>query len=253
MVWLLQKTLANPIDLKITEKHNLKPAAFKSNDLFKIELDKAVHDSKYLFFFASSPGEIELESSQSDGESVTHLCSGHNEFTCIFNMNETKALIDSPAGFRFKAKSISNPDADVHLAVYAGDYIILQNMTRQTVLLKDIENLHALVNFESTSDAEKVRIQMKAHAKREFASMEAYLNYEKEEFPSPQTHDFQFAHMDSFRSGFVAYTGENVFCGYGKNCSYRLLIETDGISSFQFSVVQGVLREKIETEFRYVN
>lgn len=252
-VWLFGQSLANEVvTFKISEKHNLAPQVQSPNNLFKVEFDGAVNDSKYFFFYAASKGQLELEYSEIDGSDWDHICAGENAVTCIFNMTDMKGIIEKPAGFRFRARSVSNPDAEVTVGVYVGDYIVLQNMTRQTVLLKEITNINALVSFQSLSDAEKVRIQLKAHAKREFASIEAYLNFDKQEFPTPSEHEFQFAHMDSYRSGFVAYSGENVFCGYGRKCEYRLSIETDGISSFQFSVVQGLEREKVETEYRYV-
>lgn len=253
MTCLVGRVLStDPVELKITEKNSLKPAAYKSEDLFKINLDQAVRDSKFVFLFAEALGEIELESSQSDGQEVQHVCTGQTTVTCIFNMTDMKALVDRPEGFRLKAKAISNPESEIRLAVYAGDYLILQNQTRQTVLLKDITTLDALVSFESASDTEKIRIQLKAHPKRDFASMETFLNFDKETFPTLEKHDIQFSHIDSFRSGFVSYKGEDDFCGNSKTCTYRLQIETDGISSFQFSVVQGQHREVIETEYRYV-
>lgn len=252
-VCLLGHALASEtIDFKISEKHSLKPTVHNSDNLFKVEFDKAVYDARYFFFYAESKGHFELEYSEIDGTDWDLICGGETAVTCIFNMTDMRGIIERPAGFRFRAKPLSNNKEEVRIGVYVGDYLVLQNMIRQTVLLKEIDSINALVSFESLSDAEKVRIQLKAHAKREFASIEAYLNFEKQGFPTPADHEFQFAHMDSYRSGFVAYSGEKVFCGYGKKCEYRLSIDTDGISSFQLSVVQGLEREKVETEYRYV-
>lgn len=252
-MWLAAEALADTVEMKIAEKHNFKPTVYKMTDLLKISLDAAVADSKYLFFYANTTGEIELEYSESSGENFDHICAGQNTVTCIFNFADMKALIEAPAGFRFRGKSVSNPNAEIHLAVYVGDYVVLEKERRQTVLMKEIKSINALISFEASSDTSKIRFQAKSHPNREFATMETYLNFNKEEFPTPAVHDFQFAHMDSFRSGFVAYDDETMFCRSGETCKYRLLIETDGISSFQFSVIQGQTRETIETDYRYVH
>ena len=221
--------------------------------LFKISLVGDVAKEKYLFISVSGKGDIQVNGLQNDDSQETHLCSGENDITCSFLVSDMEKLFNSPSGFRFSAKSISSASSPITVSAYAGDHLDLKANQRQTVILKNIETLPASVIVTPLENTSKIRIMLKSHPMRKFAALNAYLNLNTGSFPSASNHDEQFVHLDSFRSAFTAYSGDLAFCEFeNKTCTYRVLLETDGVVGFQVGVhVSGVI-EDIGTDRRYV-
>lgn len=248
---------ASVTNLDLTTAGTIASKNFSSSadsGLFKISLTKELSSQTYFFIHASGEGEIQINELQNDETTENHLCTGQFNVTCAFLLSDMEKLINSPAGFRFSAKSITSPQTALSVGAYVGDHLQLQENYRQTVVLKNIQQLPATVDVAQVTDSTKMRIQLKSHPVRKFSALNAYLNFQKDTFPTEDSHDEQFAHLDSFRSAFTAYNGDQYFCDStnNKTCTYRLLLQTDGIGSFIVTVNTATNREEIQPQYRYV-
>lgn len=243
-------------DLSLTEANKLVDRTFSSSQesgLFKLNIDSSIAAQTYLFIFVSGEGMIQVFGSSNDQPEESLLCSGQTNITCAFLLSDMEKRINSPEGFRFSAKSASAPNNPIRIGAYVGDHLILHENHRQTVILKEITDLPVSVNIIPSNSTSKIRIQLKAHPEKKFAALNAYLNIRKPEFPSPESHEQEFIHLDSIRSAFTSYNSEDTFCKPENiSCIYRLLIQTEGIASIQVGVLHSAKREDVLMGYRYV-
>src|SRR3990167_5541281 len=87
-----------------------------------------------------------------------------------------------------------------------------------------------IVSADQTSY--KTRFQISSPHLGEPALLAAFVNFNKQEFPSAETHDFKFHHIDGHKLAFMASKDNKeaeFFCKYEKDrvCTYRMILKVE--------------------------
>lgn len=243
-------------ELRLTEANVVADASFPSSDaadIFKLDVVAGLKDQTFLFIAVTAAGSVQVTKSTNDRSDESLLCSGQGNVTCAFLLADVRAAMDSVEGFRFSARSISAPTAPIKVGVYVGDHLDLHGDLRQSVILKNVADLPMAITVTPEESTAKLRIQLKAHPEHRFAAITAYLNVKQSAFPSPESHEQEFDHLDAIRSAFTAYEGDAGFCAPANgSCVYRLLVQTAGIAAVQVGVMHAAKLETVDTGYRYV-